>query len=345
MKKTLLCGILLAATTAGIRAQSVEGTSYCLPKLSLRFTVKVEKTTYTPGRLAPYARTYMKTDVAQQPSETYRIIGVDADPYATPDTSRQFTLTLNKKTSISNVSLTADGQLLAINADATQPTLAERTFTPARRPAALNPADYMTQDMLRAGSSAKIAELVAQEIYDIRDSRNQLSRGESDALPKDGAQLKLMYDNMDTQEHALLQLFNGTTERDTSWVTLTYTPTKEGTDVLCRFSRHFGLVAADDLSGAPVSITVANQRTALTPAAEPQAIDKNDIGLRVALPGRITVSVAYGQEQLYKAQMQAAQFGEVESLSSELFGKKQSTQIILDPLTGAIRDMKAIAVE
>lgn len=44
-------------------------------------------------------------------------------------------------------------------------------------------------------------------------------------------------------------------------------------------------------------------------------------------------------------EMNAAQFGYTESLSGELFGKKQSSQIILDPLTGSVKSIKTIEIK
>ena len=40
----------------------------------------------------------------------------------------------------------------------------------------------MNQEILSAGSNAKIAELTAEEIYDIRDSRTALIKGEADNM-------------------------------------------------------------------------------------------------------------------------------------------------------------------
>ena len=52
-KRMLLAGSLLVGAFAmQSQAQSVEGTDYYLPKTMLRFTVKVEKTQYTPGQFA-----------------------------------------------------------------------------------------------------------------------------------------------------------------------------------------------------------------------------------------------------------------------------------------------------
>ena len=64
----------------------------------------------------------------------------------------------------------------------------------------------MNEDILSAGSSAKMAELCALEIYDIRDSKSLLNKGQADFMPKDGEQLRIMLANLETQENALMQL-------------------------------------------------------------------------------------------------------------------------------------------
>lgn len=348
----LLAAALLAWPAGTICAQSIEGTSYMLPKNGVCFTVKVEKTTYTPGRLCQYTERYMKEKAEQQPSVSYRIIGCEATPTSAPDTSKRFELSMDKKHSIANISVTDNGILLAVNAKATETKPTFPSFKPARKPAPLNPNDYMTEDILSAGSTAKMAELTAKEIYDIRDSRNSLSRGEADNLPKDGAQLKLMYDNMNRQEEALSQLFYGTTTKDTTWTNFQFMPAKEGRTVLFRFSKYYGLVGADDLSGEPYYATVTDLHTAARQQLtedEKKKEDKNDIGLRVSRPSKIRVTLAKGQtangKPLAQTEFNAAQFGFVESLSGELFGKKQSSQLLLNPMTGSVQQIKAIELK
>ena len=342
---------MLAALTfvsSPLLAQSIEGTSYMLPKNGMRFTVKVEKTQYKPGEFSPYAERFMREKVSQQPTTTYRIIGIEMDETAVPDTSKQFKLTVDKKYTIDKVSVAHDGQLLAINTDATQPALPMRVFKPAPKPAPLDPSAFMTEDILSAGSTAKQAELTAKEIYDIRDSRNSLSRGDADNLPKDGAQLKLMYENMNRQETALTQLFEGVTVKDTTWTQLSFIPEKEGKTVLFRFSKYYGLVSSDDLSGEPYYITVTDEHTAKDPtadAAEKKKEDKNDIGLRSAIPSKIKAVLTTDDKTVATYEMNAAQFGFVQSLSGDLFGKKQSAQIVFDPLTGSVRSIKNIELK
>ena len=347
MKNHTLCGLMAAMSFAALSAsaQSVEGTSYMLPKNGLRFTIKVEKKQYTPGDFCQYSERFMKEKVAQKPTTTYRIIGIDIDKTAIPDTSRQFTLVMDKRRSIDHVALTHGGQLLAINTDATQPTQPARVFTPAPKPKRLNPSDFMTEDILSAGSTAKMAELSAKEIYDIRDSRNSLSRGDADNLPKDGAQLKLMYDNMNRQESALRQLFEGYTQTDTTWTQVDFVPEREGRTVLFRFSSHFGLVDADDLSGEPYELTIVDEHTATDPMADPaekKKEDKADIGLRSCLPSKVKATLNTGNATVATYETTMAQFGFVQSLSGDLFGKKQSAQVVFDPMTGNVRSIKSV---
>lgn len=342
-----IISLLLLLFPITLSAQSIEGTAYNLPKNGARFSILVEKTQYSPGKFCQYAERYLKEKVLQTPNTVYRIISVDADEISRPDASKQFTLLIDKKHSIDKVACTPAGQLLAINADAVKPAEPKRTFAPAAKPKSLNPNNYMTEDILSAGSTAKMAELSAKEIYDIRDSRNSLSRGEADNLPKDGAQLKLMYQNMDTQEKALSSLFYGTTTKDTTLSTIDFWPSEEGRNILFRFSSNFGLVDSDDLSGEPYYVTVTDLHTATQPELTEEEMkkeDKNDIGLRVSVPGKIRITVSGNGETLKTVEMSAAQFGYVQSLSGELFGKKQTSEVILDPETGSVKSIKAVEV-
>ncbi|MGI6232135.1 MAG: DUF4831 family protein [Prevotella sp.] len=342
---------LFAASTLSVGAQSEEGVRYTLPQTAMHFTVKVEKTKYTPGEYAIYSRRFLRKDAAQQPSVSFRILSIEMTPKALPDTAKTFTLLIDKKHSIANVERTTDGRLLAINATVS-PDQKEPREMPCGtevisrpHPTPLNPRDYMTEEILQAGSTAKMAELTAQEIFDIRDSRNQLSRGEADFMPKDGAQMKLMLANLNTQEEALSSLFEGITLKDTLATTLDFLPTKEGRSVLFRFSRLQGVVDADDLSGAPYYISVEDLHDVATDepqTEEKQKEDKNDIGLRTALPGKIHVTLTHDNQTVDTYDVLAPQFGTVESLSGELFGKKQSTRLILDPLTGSVTKVETI---
>lgn len=115
----------------------------------------------------------------------------------------------------------------------------------------------------------KMAELAANEIYDIRENRSLLAKGQADFMPKDGTQLKMMMEQLDKQEAGLLMLFEGTKSSETHTFTFSYDPTSEtGADVLFRFSKYFGPVSPDDLSGDPIYIKIKNITTTQAIAEE-----------------------------------------------------------------------------
>ena len=89
---------LLSLISTATWAQSFEGTTYCLPQTAMRFTLLVEKTEYTPGEFARYAQRYMKkSDVPLKPNTAYRIVNTKMHTFAVPDTTKQYTLSLDKR--------------------------------------------------------------------------------------------------------------------------------------------------------------------------------------------------------------------------------------------------------
>ena len=201
----------------------------------------------------------------------------------------------------------------------------------------------MNEEILAAGSKAKMAQLTAQEIYDIRDSRSQLIKGQADFMPKDGEQMKLMLSQMDEQDRALTSLFAGVTTRDTTEQVFVVTADSVLLQQpLFRFSRHFGLVDADDVSGSPYYITVKNI-TQLPPTDEDAAKKKKKAaeGLYYNVPGRLRSIIYNGVDEVSSEDFPAGQFGNVELLSAELFNKHYGTRLWLNPLTGDIEKLEA----
>lgn len=350
MKNIISTIFLSAVASLSCYAQQAnEAITYYLPKTAVHVNVVIEKTNYTPGLLAEYAQRYMRLDnVSLEPSTTYRIISTSMYTTAEPDTAKLFTLSIDKNHFINNVSKTDKGILLAINGEGKDNTVIP-SFTHSKPQRILNPKEFMSQDILSATSSAKMAELTANEIFEIRDSRTQLARGEADFMPKDGAQLKLMMSQLDIQENALTQVFAGVTTKDTTMTSITFVPNTEvEKHPLFRFSKYYGIVDNDDLAGAPYYIKVVKKKTFNDePVIESkkEKKDKNDIGLRVNIPAKMDITIFNGTgNTLAKQQFQAPQFGKLEALSGELFGKKQSSKLILNPQTGAIVKIEALNI-
>lgn len=341
------CSLLTAhaqtETDKYIPGVTAEGAIYFLPKTAIRVAVKVEKTTYTPGDFAPYAERYLRlSGVSMEPSTSYRVISVTQTAFGVRDAEKSFAVKLNKKTSAVNLAQTNDGVLLAVNAES-HPQEPFIPFQPVAKPAAVNPRQFMNEEILAAGSTAKMAQLTAQEIYDIRSSRSELVKGQADFMPKDGEQMKLMLSQMDQQDHALTSLFAGVTTCDTTEQVFVITPDTElQQQLLFRFSRHFGLVDADDVSGTPYYINIRNL-TQLPPTDEAAAkkMKKTATGLYYNVPGRLRATIYRGNDEVTKEDFPAAQFGNVELLSGELFNKHFGTRLWLNPLTGDIEKLEA----
>ena len=51
----------------------------------------------------------------------------------------------------------------------------------------INPRDFLTEEILMAGSTAKMAELVAKEIYNIRESKMPWYADRQTTCPKMGS--------------------------------------------------------------------------------------------------------------------------------------------------------------
>lgn len=322
-----------------------EGAVYFLPKTGVQFTLLVEKTTYTPGDFAPYAQRFMRLkNVAQEPSTSYRIISIKQTPVAVADTTKGFAVKFNAKTVAANVALADDGRLLAINAEPAAAPLPQ-PFKPSRKPQRINPRQLMNEDILAAGSTAKMAELTAREIYDLRENRNLLIKGQADFMPQDGNQMRLMLSQIEQQDQALTSLFQGVYECDTTEHTLLVTP--DGPfkrQLLFRLSQVNGLVDADDLSGSPYYISIDDLNT--VPPVDEEAAAKvkkkqYEAGIYVNVPGRMRLSLYQGVDLIQTAEHPAAQFGNVELLSGELFNKRYTTRLWLNPVTGAVDRLEA----
>ena len=196
------------------------------------------------------------------------------------------------------------------------------------------------------GSKAKLAELVAKEIYNIRESRNLIIRGQGEHMPQDGESFRIVLAGLDEQEQAFTQLFTGVTTTEVTTQTYQVIP-EAAVDklILGRFSRKLGLLHGDDLAGSPIYIDIKCRQTILEPTAEALALaatskTKKDTslqdGLVYNLPGKADVKVYTNAQVLADGMFVLAQFGRTETLSSTLLTKKRNIKVTLDPITGAL---------
>ena len=88
-----------------------------------------------------------------------RILKIQMTSVGVADTAKRFTPKIDAKHSINSMKVDENsGILLAVNAEAKRMEK-PAPFIAAPKPLPLNPRDYMSQEILAAGSSAKMAEL------------------------------------------------------------------------------------------------------------------------------------------------------------------------------------------
>ena len=341
-KGILLIGLL---TACHMHAQDVahytpgtmdEGVVYYLPKTQIEIKVTATKVTYTPGELCQYANRYLRLQgISAQPYEYWEINSIHVGTIGVPDAEKAYSVKLKDKSVASQVELTEDGIIRAINTSAPKEEKA-RKEKQTEQSKQVDPGKFMTEEILMAVSTNTMAELVAKEIYNIRESKNSLTRGQADYMPQDGAALKIMLNKLEEQEKALTELFSGRTERMEKTFTFYVEPDQEITDqVVFRFSKKLGVVKEENLAGEPIYLTVKDEST-FPPANEEAKAKKKLDGVIYNIPGKGNVIVKALGKTWFDSELPITQFGETEVLTDNLFNKKVNTRVIFSPITGGI---------
>lgn len=350
MRKGLFLTGLLTATlcmaqgeatpyTPGINA---EGVTYFLPQTVIDITIEAERISYTPGEYCAYADKYLRiANVSDKADTHWEIKDMTVKPIGIRDPQKVYTVKLKDKSNAALMELNDEGVLLSINQkDGGTPVLTQQKVE-AQAPVT-NAQTVLTEESLNATSTAKMAELAAKDIFNIRESRNAIVRGQAENMPKDGEALKIMLGNLDKQEAALLAMFQGTTTRETRIISIRITPDNEDVteSVLFRFSSKKGLLDAGDLGGSPIYYQLTNQT--VFPEVDEKTLKKakKPRGILYNVPGKALLKLYDTKEVFYEEELPVAQYGNTEVLSEDLFGKGTTTRVTFDSATGAIRKIE-----
>lgn len=347
--KVLMLACALFGVTA--QAQNVEkveigdnqnfGITYSLPQTDVCATLNMVCYQITAGPYAQYAEKYLGLkDVAMDDQTKWELVSLTIEDVPVPDQERTFHINFPEKGALPTFYLTEDGFLLSINREPDVNEVAAVEKKTEQEPKlVLKASDVMSEDILRAGSKAKQAELAAKEIFSLRESKRDILRGEIENMPKDGASLQIMLDNLDAQEKALLSLFVGvTTEKQVS-KNVHFVPSKSvDNKVYFRFSEHEGLVDNDDMIGEPyyISIRITEDNRMEQPEVDPKK--KPALGIAYNVPGKAHVTLSFDGEIVAETDMFMGQFGHVEQLPVAQFtDKKKVVSATFNQVTGSIK--------
>lgn len=349
MTKAIITSALLIMTATLGHAQATKlltaeksneyGIVYSLPQTALEIEVTATHQVTKKGPFYQYAKKSIGTsDVVTEDSESWRITDVKVTPYGVPDSGTQYLMQL-KPGALTYVAVDADGMLLSINREPS-PKSTEDEKAPAvtKWPTGKEYLEFVNQDFIASQSSAKQAQLLAETLMEIRDSRLSLTRGTADAMPTDGKQLELMLSSLQMQEEAITQAFTGSVTTETVVRKFSYVPGDDGKSVLFRISEYYGFVDEDDLSGDPVYIETKTLNEATLPLdskGSPKKLPKNAVIYN--LPGSAEITITAFGKSLYNKEILLSQKGTTFGLDPELFtDKKKPSYATFDPVTGAL---------
>ena len=337
--------------TQGVTFGKKFGVTYMLPQTEIKIEAEATRQHYEPGQFSKYAERYLRLrDVKQEAETSWTLDEVKVNIVGVPDPSNIYFVEMKDRTTAPLMELTADGIVRSINLPFTGDKKTEQPQAKQQEDEALpDPRTFLTEEILMTNSTAKMAELVAREIYSIRESKNALLRGEAENLPKDGAQLQIMLDNLNKQEKAMVQMFEGKVTTEKHHFTKRVTPEEMSNHVVFRFSKKLGFVEADDLAGEPVELTIVNKQLIPEQPAEPEGKSSRSIfsiltngnksaieGVAYNVPGKADVKLTYQHKDIINTELSLAQFGTREYLADQLFNRNTVTQVQFDVNTGAL---------
>lgn len=337
----LISSVLYAQTEviSGVTRGKDYGVVYSLPKSEIDIEIVVQKVTYTPGEFSRYADRYLRlNNTSGDPEEYWELIRITPRAIGVPDKDNTHFVKMKDKTVAPLIELTKEGLIKSINVPIErieEEKKAEKKQTPKK----VDPRNFLTEEILTANSSAKMAELVSKEIYNIRESRNALVRGQADNMPTDGEQLRLMLENLDLQEKAMIEMFAGTRTKEEKIYNVRLTPNKEyNNEVVLRFSRKLGIVPHNDLAGEPIYLTLKDLHSISIPEEDDKK--KKTEGVPYNVPGKASITITNGKQKLYEGEMLITQFGIVEYLAPALFNKNSEIKVYFNPESGSLKKVE-----
>ena len=338
----LACSVLNFAQIKTVPLSKIkdpsQGLIYALPKTKIIIEVKTRQIQETPGIYFPYAERYLGLkSVCQSKNVRYEIVGVNITTKAIPDPVNTYLITTGKAKHSSSIELTPEGFLKSINRDPEIKKPCECTISQAEKPYGTQnyqtqASSIITQEMQQSSSTAKMAELAATQIFNLRESRINLLTLGQDNNPTDGRSYEIVLSELNRMEKYYTELFTGKRVEKTEVTTFEYDPQKSGEEILFRFSQLKGVIDKTDLGGNPVSINIQKTTGIQTNLVNvPVVNSEKESSVYYRLPAKAQIKITDGVTMLYNKEIDIAQFGRVMALPATTI-----TSAEFCPETGAI---------
>ena len=312
----------------------LNGIVYSLPKTEVNVVITARHTIEKPGPFYQYAERYLATkEIITINNESWSIENIEIQSSAVADPNRTFQVTIDNKGIANNISFYHDNIIAGVNIESDWSDKSDKSGKSGKSGKTLS-FEYskLNEDALVATSIPKMAEMVARQIYHIRESRTALLSADLDQLP-DGKALKTMLAQLNQEEAELVAFFVGKTTSYTVTKTYSITPDDDIKDyVIARISTSEGLTEANNVIGEPIYINIEGTYYN-APLTDPKQ-EKMPKGFYYNVPGSALITVE-SPELKTQQTLPIAQFGYTTYLNAALTNNK-TAKIVFNPELGTI---------
>ena len=181
------------------------GMVYALPTTYFDIEIDATKIIKTAGPYNKYAKKYLGiNDAITEDSQTWEVNSINLTPYGVPDKENEYLMQF-KSGSSPFVILNSKGLMMSVNVEQEEQPITFKEPKPATSTILDNNAyaKSLPGELLVSSSTAKRAEIAANMIDKIRDSRTKLITGEAEQMHH-GTARKMCMEQSHSQEAALL---------------------------------------------------------------------------------------------------------------------------------------------
>ncbi|MCH5231082.1 MAG: DUF4831 family protein [Muribaculaceae bacterium] len=315
------------------------GLVYTLPLTAFKVNIVAVKEQSVAGPFSKYSKIFTSDSrIIDKDAVKWTIESVNVTPYGVPDSENRYLMQL-KAGNLTFIEVAEDGMLLSINKEVEPETPADISITELEGTPVSGKEylEFVNEDFISAISSYKKAQLLAEEIMEIRDAKISLTRGTAETMPTDGRQLEIMLESLEKQERALMNAFTGASWKERVVRTFTVVPEDEGNITVCRLNPSEGLMDPSG-KGTPVILNVKLVEDALLPVdnkGDEKKIPKDAV--MYCIPGLADITVSLDKNKLFNREFPMSQFGMLFGLNPSIFtDKKEPSYAVFDPSTGAL---------
>ncbi len=336
MKRTFLAFLMSVLLLPAADAQT-GAVVYSLPRTTVNVRVEAQREAFTAGPYAPYAQKYLGVAARTQSGTTYTLLNITLTPYVEADPAARFTVSIPEKSTVNFLQLCAQG-LVVMSDNYTGKPAAWRFAgeSGAERFEGLDPLGNLgketttlykavktdegyervpvTQDQVVEKSPDRKAADAAQIIFSLREKRQQIATGDTDATFS-GEALQAAIDEITRLEEKYLSLFYGIKEISTEEKSFDVTPTsdnKNQTYPAFRISDAKGLLPASASEGK--AVTLEFQKEELS-SPETGAVDRTkETVVRYRIPAITRCRVVRDGQVLLENRLPVYQLGEVSTM-------------------------------